>query len=70
MAKEIFDFKAASVGGERNRIGIEVGGDKLLNQEDIEHNLREGQRLAGQLALWLTPVTTRAIKAELEKMGY
>jgi hypothetical protein len=69
MAEEKFLFKAASTGGEDNRIVVDCQNPKPP-EDFIESNEREAKRLAGWLACWLTPASTRALAAELKHMDY
>lgn len=68
--EEQFLFKVASVGGENNTIIVSVQGDAILTEADIKANNARAYRLAEQLALWLTPATTRKLREALSSMDY
>lgn len=75
MAEKTFKFKAASIGGEHNTIIIECEGksDDMSAAsigEGIRENAEQAQSLAQWLSFWLTPASTRVLKAQLDRMGY
>ncbi len=66
-----FRFRAASIEGENNSIVILIDGARFdVYGKFVEQNTRMASHLAEQLALWLTPSTVRALRAELSKMDY